>query len=196
MATIQIRLEDYKKMINAVKRATSRDASREYLKYVKLCVFKDKIVAYGCNGYFALRYTTSLANEDGEEFTAFILPKSPKTTKKYLSNWVTISHDEKTGKDSVQVEVNDTETVLYTFDTKIVSKDYKIPLDQLFDQDTAVAATVSITAQNLVETASSFVGVSQCVTIETSSNPTSPVKIMTMNDGSTKLESIVLPVRR
>ncbi len=81
MKTI-IENDTFKRILNATKRSVAAigDMSRPALRYIRLEIKSDKIVAYSCDGYQAARI--EIQQENAEEFTVLFPPFNFKASSK------------------------------------------------------------------------------------------------------------------
>lgn len=190
----QIRINEivFKRIMDAVKCSVARDEPRPILKFIKIKITGNKLVAYSLDGYRASRVTVSLGeNVDCDFFEGYIKPIQIKVSKNGINDVVLCADEIQT---TVQVKT-EYGLLSYVFDKPAgdyVDGDKVYDGDREHDREFAVNARYVVEAMKVIEKTS--LNKNNMAIIECKEDPIKPI-IIRSKESDFLNEQLILPIR-
>lgn len=190
MFKVAIQKDAFKALLAGTVHATAKDDSRPILKYIKLEISKETIVATSLDGYMAGRVRIKQKNE--QEFTCFIKPLPIKEADAMIP--IIVEYNDENGIASVTVPTNGS---IITYSFKQPSGDFP-NMEEIFDNALKHDEETSCNAQYLLNACRAICSHgfdrNRLVTILTSQNQVKPFVLRAGGDDILD-ERLILPVR-
>lgn len=190
---VEIKENDFKKMVESVKHCVTKNTNRKVYEYIELSIINDQITAFACNGYMAAKTTVPAAMQNiTDEFKCYIKPIKIKVSKTLL-NKVVIELDNNIATVEIMTEYG---KVKYCFEQYKIEA---INLTKIYERaqkniDRKIGVNPNFIKQAVTALSQIFDMPNKAVVFETQSNNKEPI-IIKAEEGNCISEQLILPMR-